>query len=71
MTRQAEISLRFGHTLRAYRVNSGFTLPAFQKKSGVSIGLLSKLENGTGNPSLLTLNRLARALRVGVGELIA
>lgn len=71
MTRQSAISLRFGRTLRAYRCNSGHTLSSLVKESGVSIGLLSKLENGTGNPSLWTLHKLADALRVGVTELIA
>lgn len=71
MTRQARISLRFGRALRFRRVINDETLPSLEKKSGLSRGLLSKLENGTGNPSLFTLHKLARALRVGVSELIA
>lgn len=71
MTRRHPIAIRFGETLRYFRRSREYTLPTLEKASGLSRGLLSKLENGTGNPSLLTLHRLARALRVGVGELIA
>lgn len=71
MTHRRHIAILFGLKLRRLRNHRGFTLPALQKKSGLSRGLLSSLENGTGNPSLLTLHKLARALGVGVGELLA
>lgn len=70
MTRH-HIAVLFGLKLRRLRTERGVALRSLETKSGLSRGLLSKLENGTGNPSLLTLHRLARALRVGVGELIA
>lgn len=71
MTRQSQISLRFGNTLCACRHNRDLSLRSLEMKSGLSRGLLSKLENGNGNPSLFTLHKLADALRVGVTELIA
>lgn len=70
MTRRNPIAIRFGQVLREHRIFNGHTLPSLEKKSGLSRGLLSKMENGTGNPSLFTLHKLARALRVGVSELV-
>lgn len=62
---------RFGATIRGYRENSRMTLPALAKASGVSKGLISKIEHGHGNPSLTTIHKLSRGLRVGVSELLA
>lgn len=64
------ICIQFGVTLRALRLERGHSLRSLQKESKVPIGLLFKLEGGNGNPCLFTLHRLARALRVGVAELV-
>ena len=45
------------------------TLVQLAAASGVSIGLLSRLENGSGNPSFGTLSAIARALAVDVAAL--
>jgi transcriptional regulator with XRE-family HTH domain len=42
------------------------TLAHLAQVSGVSVGLLSRLENGLGNPSFATLTAIARALDVDV-----
>jgi excisionase family DNA binding protein len=50
----------------------GFTLQALAKKAGgMSYAFLSKVENGKADPSLETLKRLAKALKVKVAELVA
>lgn len=71
MKRRNSTAMRFGKTLREYRKSAGFTLPTLEKRTGISRGLLSKMENGTGNPSLLTLHKLAWGLYVSVGDLLA
>ena len=43
-----------------------YTLGQLADASGVSVGLLSRLENGIGNPSFTSLNAIARALDVDV-----
>ena len=43
-----------------------YTLGQLAETSGVSVGLLSRLENGIGNPSFAALNAIARALDVDV-----
>lgn len=58
-----------GATIRELRQNRAMTLADLANRSTLSIGLLSRLENGGGNPSLLTLTKLAAALDVPVVSL--
>jgi mannose-6-phosphate isomerase-like protein (cupin superfamily)/DNA-binding Xre family transcriptional regulator len=46
------------------------TLAQLSAVSEVSVGLLSRLENGNGNPSLGTLAAIARALEVDLHDLL-
>lgn len=69
MPRQSIIT-RFGFRLYRLRVEAGHTLPTLEKASGVSRGLLSKAERGMGNPSLLTIEKLALALNCRASDLI-
>ncbi len=47
------------------------SLPDLAEKAGVSKGFLSQLENDdTANPSLETLNKIAKALNITLGELL-
>lgn len=51
-----------GKELREARVRRHLSLEALAAASGVSTGSISQLERGRGNPSVLTLRRLAEAL---------
>lgn len=53
-----------GHEVRAYRKKLGITVTDLSIATGVSIGMLSKIENGNISPSLTTLQSLSRALGV-------
>ena len=44
------------------RIRSGLTQAEFAKKSGISIADIRRLENGTRNPRLALLKRLAEAM---------
>ena len=44
------------------RIRSGMTQTELSEKSGISQADISRLENGTRNPSLALLKRLAEAL---------
>ncbi len=44
------------------RKSSGLTQKELAEKTGISQGDISKLENGTGNPSIRTLQRLAKGM---------
>jgi transcriptional regulator with XRE-family HTH domain len=56
--------------IRAYRLRRNLTLAQLSELSGISIGHLSRLENGTRTPTVRLLLQLARALGVSVGELV-
>lgn len=60
---------RIGELMRAARENT-YTVQELSERSGVSAGLISQLERGRGNPSYLTLYRLAAALDLRLGDLI-
>lgn len=59
-----------GRSLRSTRTQLGLTVEAFAHRAGVSVGAVSQLERGQGNPSLSTLERLAAALGVPVSRLL-
>jgi transcriptional regulator with XRE-family HTH domain len=52
--------------LREYRVQIGLTVTQLAAESGLSKGMLSKIENGQASTSLLTLSRLAAALGIPI-----
>ena len=53
-----------GHEVRAYRKQAGVTVADLAASSGLSLGMLSKIENGNISPSLATLQALSRGLGV-------
>lgn len=55
-----------GAVLREMRTSRGMTLQDLSNASGVSISMISKVETGSGDPSLSTLRELASALKVPV-----
>ncbi|CAM3558558.1 helix-turn-helix domain-containing protein [Occultella aeris] len=59
-----------GQTVRAGRKRLGLSVQQFADRADVSLGLVSTLERGHGNPSLHTLRRLAAVLGVGVADLL-
>jgi transcriptional regulator with XRE-family HTH domain len=65
-----ELVERLGTELRALRKERKLTLEGLGKRAGVSIGLLSQIERGHGNPSFNTLADLAHALEVPIGRLL-
>src|SRR3954467_5757667 len=61
---------RLGERVRAWRNAQGMTRKRLAEASGVSERYLAQLEAGRGNISVLLLRRVARAMRVPVGELV-
>jgi transcriptional regulator with XRE-family HTH domain len=60
-----------GERIRTLRTEQDMTLPALAKRSGLSKGLLSKLENNDeSNPSLDTLYKIVTALSVTLGDVL-
>jgi len=62
--RQKVLEVAIGREVRAYRQQRGITVADLSGITGLSIGMLSKIENGHTSPSLKTLQALAHALSV-------
>jgi len=61
---------RLSMRVKALREERGLTQGKLAKQAGVSLGYLARLEIGMHDPSLSTLAKLAKALKVTVGELV-
>ncbi len=57
-----------GRAIKSARRDKGMTVERLGRDAGVSTGLISQLERGRGNPSFLTLQRLAEALELPFGH---
>ena len=66
-TRALEAAI--GVQVRQIRQSSGLTIADLAKTSGVSVGMVSKIENGQTSASLGTLQALANALNVPISIL--
>ncbi|MFK7746561.1 MAG: helix-turn-helix domain-containing protein [Roseobacter sp.] len=62
--REKVLEVAIGREVRAYRRKQEITVAELSQITGISIGMLSKIENGNTSPSLTTLQSLANALSV-------
>ncbi len=62
--REKVLEVAIGREVRAFRRQQDITVAELSKITGLSIGMLSKIENGNTSPSLTTLQTLANALSV-------
>ena len=60
------LEVAIGREIRSFRKNQNITVSELSEKTGLSIGMLSKIENGNTSPSLTTLQLLANALNVSL-----
>ena len=58
------------HNLRRWRRGRGLTLQELADQSGVSKRMIAMIEKAETNPSIMTIARLATALRLSFGDLI-
>ncbi len=65
-SRENNLERAIGHEVRERRRTLGITVADLSAATGLSPGMLSKIENGNISPSLTTLQALARALGVPV-----
>jgi transcriptional regulator with XRE-family HTH domain len=61
---------RIGPTVRRWRRRRGLTQEALAARAGLSRPFVARVETSRQVPSLPTLARLARALRVPLGTLL-
>ena len=66
-----EISILTGQNLRRLRTRRGYSLDRLAKISGVSRAMLGQIETGKSSPTIAILWKIAAALDVSCGSLIA
>ncbi|WP_255731183.1 XRE family transcriptional regulator [Phaeobacter sp. B1627] len=64
--REKVLEVAIGREVRAHRRKQNITVAELSEATGLSIGMLSKIENGNTSPSLTTLQTLANALSVPI-----
>ena len=64
------VQVAVGKRLKACRQQKKLSQVQLTKLSGVSAKFVSSIEHGEGNPSLATLDSLAKALGVPVGLIV-
>lgn len=62
--REKVLEIAIGREVRTFRRQQEITVAELSHMTGLSIGMLSKIENGNTSPSLTTLQTLANALSV-------
>jgi transcriptional regulator with XRE-family HTH domain len=65
----ADLDRHVGRVVRELRGKNRLTIADVASLAGISVGMLSRIENGQVSPSLESLQRLTRALGVPMGEL--
>jgi transcriptional regulator with XRE-family HTH domain len=64
------LSIHFGERIRKLRKDRGLSQDGFADLCGFDRTYISGIERGRRNPSLLTIEALAKALSVTVAELL-
>jgi transcriptional regulator with XRE-family HTH domain len=65
-----QLEVAIGREVRAYRRKHGMTIMDLARAAGLSLGMMSKIENGIISASLTTLQALSRALAVPLTSLL-
>jgi len=66
---ESALEQAIGRQVKRYRKQLGLTITDMCERTGLSAGMVSKIENGNTSPSLATLRSLSTALNVPVTSL--
>lgn len=66
--KEQKLELAIGRQVHAFRKRIGITIAELAEASGISLGMMSKIENGMTSPSLSTLQQLSSALGIPISE---
>ena len=65
-----DIKIKFGKHLRKLRDERGWTQEDLADKAGMHFTYIGQIERGLRNPSLVNLEKLAKALKIDSGKLL-
>jgi len=65
-----DIRAKFGKHLRRIRESKGLTQEGLADLAGMHFTYIGQIERGKRNPSLINLERLAKALKIDAGKLL-
>ncbi|NJR80269.1 helix-turn-helix domain-containing protein [Sphingomonas corticis] len=68
---KSELQIEVGRRIRARREAAGVSQEEFARRTGLGRSFFGRIERGAQNVSLETLARIAVALPVDLGELLA
>jgi len=66
----SDIRITFGKHLRKLREVKGWTQEELADKAGMHSTYIGQIERGIRNPSLINLEKIAKALKTTAGELL-
>lgn len=66
----ADIRNTFGKHLRKLRENADLTQEELADRAGLHFTYIGQIERGLRNPSLINLEKIAKALKIKGGELL-
>ena len=64
-------SQKFGQEIKALRKKRQFTQEDLSEKSDIGVQYISRIENGSANPTLKIVSALAAALEVALSDIFA
>ena len=64
-------SEHFGQMIKALRKNRQFTQEDLSEKSDIGVQYISRIENGSANPTLKIVSALAAALEVALSDVFS
>lgn len=66
----ANVKTQFGKHLRMLRQKKNLTQEELADRAGLHFTYIGQIERGLRNPSLVNLQKLAKALKISSGELL-
>jgi len=71
MKNKEKMKSQIGENLKIARLKKKFSQESLAKQSGVTLHTISKIEAGaTGDPRVLTLEKLVKALNIKIDDLL-
>lgn len=67
-SKEKKLEVAIGRQVNSYRKKLGLTIAELAETAEISLGMMSKIENGMTSPSLTTLQQLSNALGIPISD---